>query len=172
MCGRRTSGASIRTRASTDDGLPRHNFDTFWWSVVNVFQVMTGENWNEVMYDGVRATHWLARVYFVVLVLAGNYVILTLVQVIMLEKFEAVVSLDMRKKADERPPASVFFTAADNSSLPDVGRTSLSDAAGGMVEMQDMSGAKNASVLAPPTTPRAAAATHQSGRPNTRWNTE
>eukprot|EP01083_Nonionella_stella_P223911 797481_1 len=30
----------------------RATFDTFWWSLITVFQVIGGENWNEAMYDG------------------------------------------------------------------------------------------------------------------------
>eukprot|EP00793_Prasinoderma_coloniale_P003769 PRCOL_00003146-RA len=32
---------------------PRHNFDDVYWSIITIFQVLTGENWNEVMYDGI-----------------------------------------------------------------------------------------------------------------------
>ena len=33
---------------------PRQNFDTFSWAMVTVFQILTGENWNAVMYDCIR----------------------------------------------------------------------------------------------------------------------
>eukprot|EP00392_Amoebophrya_sp_AT5.2_P005420 g5429.t1 len=32
----------------------RSNFDTFLWAIVTVFQGLTGENWNALMYDGMR----------------------------------------------------------------------------------------------------------------------
>ena len=32
--------------------VPRFNFDNFYWSLVTVFQVISGENWNETMYEG------------------------------------------------------------------------------------------------------------------------
>ena len=45
-----------------DDGeTPRHNFDTLLWALVTVFQVLTGEDWNAVMYDGSRPTGRGAR---------------------------------------------------------------------------------------------------------------
>ncbi|CAD5115428.1 DgyrCDS4403 [Dimorphilus gyrociliatus] len=52
---------------------PRHNFDTFTQSLFTVFQILTGEDWNEVMYDGIRAFGGVNKVgalvclYFVVL---------------------------------------------------------------------------------------------------------
>ena len=34
-----------------EDGVsPRLNFDTFLWSLVGIFVVLSGENWNEIMY--------------------------------------------------------------------------------------------------------------------------
>ncbi|KAH1030030.1 hypothetical protein HUJ05_003169 [Dendroctonus ponderosae] len=34
---------------------PRYNFDSFWQSLLTVFQILTGEDWNVVMYDGIEA---------------------------------------------------------------------------------------------------------------------
>lgn len=33
----------------------RANFDNILWSLVTIFQILTGENWNLVMYDGIRS---------------------------------------------------------------------------------------------------------------------
>lgn len=32
--------------------IPRANFDTMLWSMVTIFQILTGENWNNVLVDG------------------------------------------------------------------------------------------------------------------------
>lgn len=47
-----------------------------WW-----FQILTGEDWNEVMYYGIRATGgydkaMIYSLYFIVLMLFGNYTLL------------------------------------------------------------------------------------------------
>eukprot|EP00795_Rhopilema_esculentum_P010180 gene10180-18850_t len=62
---------------------PRTNFDTFVDSLMAVFQIMTGEDWNAVMYNGVNAyggpkkTEGLVMsLYFVLLVIFGNYTLL------------------------------------------------------------------------------------------------
>jgi hypothetical protein len=69
--------------------LPRHHFDTFWWSFVTVFQVLTGENWNEVLYNAILGTGWTGSVvYFVVLNVLGNYVIFNLFMAIVFSQFD------------------------------------------------------------------------------------
>jgi len=60
---------------------PRHNFDTFWQSLLTVFQILTGEDWNEVMYDGIDAFGGVSSagiivfMYFVVLFICGNCIL-------------------------------------------------------------------------------------------------
>ena len=68
-------------------GNARHNFDDIFWSFITIFQVLTGENWNEVMYDGMREVSTGACVYFIVLVVVGNYIILNLFLAILLDNF-------------------------------------------------------------------------------------
>jgi len=68
--------------------IPRHNFDNIGWSLITIFQILTGENWNSVMYDGMYAVDngW-ASLYFVLLVVIGNYIILNLFLAILLDNF-------------------------------------------------------------------------------------
>ena len=61
---------------------PRTNFDDFWNAVLAVFQILTGEDWNAVMYDGVNAQGGahspagvLTSLYFVLLVVLGNCIL-------------------------------------------------------------------------------------------------
>lgn len=50
----------------------RSNFDSFGWALVVVFQLVTGENWNEVMADAVSGTSWAATTYFLAVYLLGG----------------------------------------------------------------------------------------------------
>ncbi len=68
--------------------VPRANFDTFIWAVTTVFQVLTGENWNTVMYDGIRVGGWTGALYFIVLVVLGNFIVLNLFLAILLGNFQ------------------------------------------------------------------------------------
>jgi len=63
------------------DGTPDANFDSFVISLLTVFQVLTGEDWNEVMYDGIvsqggHSGGMIYSLYFIVLTLFGNYTLL------------------------------------------------------------------------------------------------
>ena len=54
---------------------PRANFDNLWWAVITIFQVLTGENWNAVMYDGMRGGgQTIGLIYFLSLVIIGTFV--------------------------------------------------------------------------------------------------
>jgi voltage-dependent calcium channel L type alpha-1D len=68
--------------------IPRSNFDTILWSMVTIFQILTGENWNEVFLNGWRSTGWASALYFLSLVICGNFIILNLFLAILLSNFE------------------------------------------------------------------------------------
>lgn len=38
-----------------NDGDPQQNFDTFGIALLTVFQILTGEDWNTIMYKGIKA---------------------------------------------------------------------------------------------------------------------
>ncbi|XP_076823627.1 voltage-dependent calcium channel type A subunit alpha-1-like isoform X3 [Clavelina lepadiformis] len=69
-------------RFSFQGGLPNSNFDSFPSAILTVFQILTGEDWNVVMYNGVQAMGGVNNgglmysLYFIFLVLFGNYTLL------------------------------------------------------------------------------------------------
>uniref|UniRef100_A0A663LY04 Voltage-dependent R-type calcium channel subunit alpha n=1 Tax=Athene cunicularia TaxID=194338 RepID=A0A663LY04_ATHCN len=68
-------------RFNFNDGTPSANFDTFPAAIMTVFQILTGEDWNEVMYNGIRSQGGVrsgmwSSIYFIVLTLFGNYTLL------------------------------------------------------------------------------------------------
>lgn len=70
-----------------EQGDPRRsNFDTFGNSVLSVFQVLTGENWNSLMYDTVESNDMSAVGYFVIVNILGVYVMLNLFLAVLLLK--------------------------------------------------------------------------------------
>jgi hypothetical protein len=68
--------------------IPRANFDTFLWSFVTIFQILSGENWNTVMYDGMKVMGWGGAIFFLLIVVIGQFVILNLFLAILMAKFE------------------------------------------------------------------------------------
>ncbi|XP_065811386.1 calcium channel, voltage-dependent, P/Q type, alpha 1A subunit, b isoform X12 [Labrus bergylta] len=65
-----------------EDGTPSTNFDTFAAAIMTVFQILTGEDWNAVMYDGIKSQGgvndkgMIFSIFFIVLTLFGNYTLL------------------------------------------------------------------------------------------------
>ncbi|XP_042894573.2 voltage-dependent calcium channel type A subunit alpha-1 [Parasteatoda tepidariorum] len=64
------------------EGTPPANFNTFPIALITVFQILTGEDWNEVMYKGIESQGGIKKggmvysLYFIILVLFGNYTLL------------------------------------------------------------------------------------------------
>jgi len=69
--------------------IPRSNFDTFAQAMTTVFQVLSGENWNSIMYDGRRATSSMSVAYFISLVVLGVFIVMSLFLAILLKNFES-----------------------------------------------------------------------------------
>ncbi|XP_065922507.1 voltage-dependent T-type calcium channel subunit alpha-1I isoform X8 [Magallana gigas] len=65
----------------------RANFNSLLWSVVTVFQVLTQEDWNTVLYNGMETTSSWASLYFIALMTLGNYVLFNLLVAILVEGF-------------------------------------------------------------------------------------
>ncbi|XP_050686144.1 muscle calcium channel subunit alpha-1-like isoform X31 [Eriocheir sinensis] len=80
LLGMQVFGGRFNFNATEDK--PRHNFDNFVQAMLTVFQILTGEDWNVVMYDGIRAYGGVATpgiiacVYFIILFICGNYILL------------------------------------------------------------------------------------------------
>ncbi|GLC39690.1 Caveolin-2 [Pleodorina starrii] len=86
--------------------VPRAQFDNLFWAMFTVFQLLTGENWNNVMYDGMRTTSQLAAVYFIVVILIGTYLVFNLFIAILLDNFSGALdsfSEDLDKDDEPGP---------------------------------------------------------------------
>ncbi|KAJ8016796.1 hypothetical protein DPEC_G00011080 [Dallia pectoralis] len=65
-----------------DTQMKRSTFDTFPQALLTCFQILTGEDWNAVMYDGIMAyggpifPQMIVCIYFVSLFVVGNYILL------------------------------------------------------------------------------------------------
>uniref|UniRef100_A0A8C9W7H5 Voltage-dependent L-type calcium channel subunit alpha n=1 Tax=Scleropages formosus TaxID=113540 RepID=A0A8C9W7H5_SCLFO len=66
------------------DETRRSTFDNFPQSLLTVFQILTGEDWNSVMYDGIMAyggpsfPGMLVCIYFIILFICGNCILLVI----------------------------------------------------------------------------------------------
>uniref|UniRef100_A0AAY4DNQ9 Voltage-dependent calcium channel type A subunit alpha-1 n=1 Tax=Denticeps clupeoides TaxID=299321 RepID=A0AAY4DNQ9_9TELE len=83
------------------------NFDTFPASIMTVFQILTGEDWNEVMYNGIRSQGGVqygmwSSIYFIVLTLFGNYTLLNVFLAIAVDNLANAQELTKVRQASER----------------------------------------------------------------------
>jgi hypothetical protein len=82
---------------------PRQNFDTLLNAFTTVFQIITAEDWNYLMYDGVRATGWGSVFYFLLIVIIGDWTVLNLFLSIMLDAYKNEWAIqNMKKRVIER----------------------------------------------------------------------
>lgn len=72
-----------------DEGVPRGNFDTFNTAFITVFQVMTMENWPDVLTSCMRSdvNKILTAVYLISWIFVGNFMLLNLFLAILLDSF-------------------------------------------------------------------------------------
>ncbi|XP_072232261.1 voltage-dependent T-type calcium channel subunit alpha-1I-like [Leuresthes tenuis] len=76
----------------SQDGDPaedRKNFDSLLWSMVTVFQVLTQEDWNMVLYNAMASTSPWAALYFVAIIMIGKNVLLNVLVGIVVESFQS-----------------------------------------------------------------------------------
>jgi hypothetical protein len=79
--------------------IPRANFDDFPTAMIVVFQVLTGEDWNVIFYHSVQAVGMSSFLYFVVVVVFGNYIVISLFVAILLEGFSVNDLVDRKDDA-------------------------------------------------------------------------
>jgi len=72
-----------------DDTVPRGNFDEFGAAFITVFQVLTMENWQTVLYDSMRSevSKFLVSTYYIAWIFVGNFILLNLFLAILLDSF-------------------------------------------------------------------------------------
>lgn len=83
---------------------PRNNFDTFPNALITIFIVLTGEQWNFIMYDVYRFSKYLALFFFISLIIIGQMILLNLFLAILLENF----SMDDKKEIGDKEKKQKF----------------------------------------------------------------
>ncbi|CAB4032911.1 voltage-dependent N-type calcium channel subunit alpha-1B-like isoform X1, partial [Paramuricea clavata] len=88
---------------------PRTNFDNFFQAMLAVFQMLSGEDWNTVMYEGILAsggpytvTGILASFYFIGLVILGNYTLLNVFLAIAVDNLATAQALTRDEEREQR----------------------------------------------------------------------
>ncbi|KAG5274596.1 hypothetical protein AALO_G00138030 [Alosa alosa] len=93
-----------------DHRIRRSNFDNFPQALITVFQILTGEDWNTVMYDGIMAHGGpsmpgiLVSIYFIILFVCGNFILLNVFLAIAVDNLAEAESLTsaQKERAEEK----------------------------------------------------------------------
>ena len=78
--------------------ISRYNFDDFSLSFATVFQCLTTENWNDIMFDSWRVYGPFGVLFPVSIVLIGTFVLMNLFLGILLGNFQVMMNLKQLKK--------------------------------------------------------------------------
>ncbi|XP_061909055.1 dihydropyridine-sensitive L-type skeletal muscle calcium channel subunit alpha-1-like [Entelurus aequoreus] len=93
------------------DNRPRRsNFDNFPQALISVFQILTGEEWTAIMNNGIMAYGGpvmpgiLVSIFFIVLFVCGNYILLNVFLAIAVDNLAEAESLTsaQKEKAEEK----------------------------------------------------------------------
>uniref|UniRef100_A0AAR2J7C9 Voltage-dependent L-type calcium channel subunit alpha n=1 Tax=Pygocentrus nattereri TaxID=42514 RepID=A0AAR2J7C9_PYGNA len=93
----------------------RSTFDAFPQALLTCFQILTGEDWNMVMYDGIMAyggpvfPGMIVCLYFVILFICGNYILLNV--------FLAIAVDNLLNVADFAPPKEKVLPIPEGSAF-------------------------------------------------------
>uniref|UniRef100_A0A3Q3EXF7 Voltage-dependent L-type calcium channel subunit alpha n=1 Tax=Labrus bergylta TaxID=56723 RepID=A0A3Q3EXF7_9LABR len=85
----------------------RSTFDNFPQALLTVFQILTGEDWNTVMYDGIMAyggpasSGMIVCIYFIILFICGNYILLNVFLAIAVDNLADAESLNSAQREEK-----------------------------------------------------------------------
>ena len=102
-------GKFIERKFPGEDGLSksRMHFDSFSNSFFSCFQILTGEDWNTIWYDGILAyggpkpISLIMSVYYIILFIFGNYILLNVFLAIAVDSLAGGEEEEVEKDAGE-----------------------------------------------------------------------
>jgi len=89
------------------EGTPTSNFDSIINALLTVFQVLTGEDWNTVMYTAIRSKGGrsgggaIYSTYFVILLLCGDWTLLNVFLAIACDSLDQAAELTAAEEAEK-----------------------------------------------------------------------
>ena len=112
---------------------PRATFNSMYWSLLSVFQILTRDDWVNIMWDAMRSVGKGSSIYFLTLVVCGDFLILNLFLAILIQSFDTSMSTSDNEDDDEgvneiTPPEAILADERARQSLmsdPVVRRASL-----------------------------------------------
>jgi len=137
----------ISVFASTWDGadegdIPREQFDSIGKAMLTVFRVITGDNWNEVMFTYMEpyestTQKWIIGFYFIAIIIFGNFILLNLFIAVLLSRMASERQGDIGTMDEE--------TFKDPEAVCDYNKWLYEDLVGYTFENQDEVNSKDES---------------------------
>uniref|UniRef100_A0A8C5T212 Voltage-dependent L-type calcium channel subunit alpha n=1 Tax=Laticauda laticaudata TaxID=8630 RepID=A0A8C5T212_LATLA len=111
-----------------DTEIRRSTFDNFPQALISVFQVLTGEDWTSIMYNGIMAYGGpvypgvLVCIYFIVLFVCGNYILLNVFLAIAVDNLAEAETLTsaQKAKAEEKMWKKMTRSVLPSAVVPDI----------------------------------------------------
>nr|CAH8845802.1 unnamed protein product [Trichobilharzia regenti] len=123
---------------------PRSNFDSFYQSLITVFQILTSEDWNEAMYNGIRSysnsrVGIMVCLYYVILFICGNYILLNVFLAIAVDNLADTGQVEEKKDeatddndTEQAGAGSTTTTAGGGGGTEDAGKIGSIGGGGGL----------------------------------------
>ncbi|XP_045921847.1 voltage-dependent T-type calcium channel subunit alpha-1H-like isoform X2 [Micropterus dolomieu] len=111
VLGMQLFGCKLNIKTPCGDIVPdQKNFDTLLWSMVTVFELLTQDDWNLVLYNTMAATSPWAALYFIAVIVFGKSVLLNVLVGIVVDSFQAKRSSD----SDQIDPCGSASSSPNN----------------------------------------------------------
>eukprot|EP01060_Flectonema_neradi_P007610 TRINITY_DN15340_c0_g1_i1.p1 TRINITY_DN15340_c0_g1~~TRINITY_DN15340_c0_g1_i1.p1 ORF type:complete len:1651 (+),score=368.21 TRINITY_DN15340_c0_g1_i1:54-5006(+) len=107
----------MRTSRRKCGGKPRSHYDDLGTAILTSFQILTGEDWNVVMYNGMRATGDWVAIYFVLYYILGNYLMLNLFIAVLLNNRLLNEDQNEKQPDNEDEESDPFETVEQQSTV-------------------------------------------------------
>nr|XP_054587331.1 voltage-dependent T-type calcium channel subunit alpha-1G-like [Nothobranchius furzeri] len=71
---------------------PQASFDSLWWSMLTVFQIITGDSWNVIMYSAMLYNSPYIALYFITVITIGKDLLLSFLVGMVMLRFDRTTS--------------------------------------------------------------------------------
>mmetsp|Transcript_13676 Transcript_13676/g.25803 ORF Transcript_13676/g.25803 Transcript_13676/m.25803 type:complete len:1737 (+) Transcript_13676:154-5364(+) len=96
------------------EGKPRSNFDSFFEAFITVFQILTLENWPDLLYNGMRSSAgYASALYFLFWIFIGNFVCLNLFLAILFDGFGNMPTDEVQEEDGDAPRKSLLSASSE-----------------------------------------------------------
>ena len=106
---------------------PRANYDSLFTSAVVSFQIMTMENWNEVLYLLINANGYWSSAFIILNLLIGGFLMMNIFLAILIDNYTMAVQMELdaarkkQEKEEEKARVRGILENAQGSSLYETG---------------------------------------------------